>query len=336
LTVEPVAGRFWLGQAGGEMADEVVIAVKRTEPVPWLEMHAHGGQEVVHFLSDLLREQDLQPCTWEEFLRQTDADALRVAATIALTQAVTVRTAGILLDQQQGALAKAFDAITQTLEQSDNAKAAEQLRHLLRYAAVGQRLTQPWRVVVAGAPNVGKSSLVNALAGYPRSIVAETPGTTRDVVTTRIALDGWLIELADTAGQRTEAEALEELGIRQAQATAVRADLCLWVVEAAAPPVWPSQPLERVQFVVNKCDLATNWNKKTAPDAVWVSARTGAGLAALSARVIARLVSDPPPAGAAVPFAARLCAGTEEALRNLSVGNGAEARRVVLSLREHP
>src|SRR5579871_5661822 len=104
LPAEPVAGRFLLGQLGGEIADEVVVAVKRVAPVPWLELHGHGGREVVRFLSDLLREQGLQPCDWPDFLHRIDDDALRVQATIALTQAATVRTAGILLDQQQGAL----------------------------------------------------------------------------------------------------------------------------------------------------------------------------------------------------------------------------------------
>ena len=67
-------------------------------------------------------------------------------------------------------------------------------------------------MVIAGAANVGKSSLVNALAGYQRSVVAATPGTTRDVVTALIAVDGWPVELADTAGWRTDADPLERKG----------------------------------------------------------------------------------------------------------------------------
>ena len=68
--------------------------------------------------------------------------------------------------------------------------------------SVGLRLVSGWRVVLAGRPNVGKSRLLNALAGYERAIVDPTPGTTRDVVTVRTALDGWPVELADTAGLR--------------------------------------------------------------------------------------------------------------------------------------
>ena len=328
----PVGGRFWLGRIGGEVADEVVVAVKQIEPLPWLEVHGHGGREVVRFLIELFREQGLHLCSWEDFLRKTSADALSAEAAIALAHAATPRTAGILLDQQQGALGQALKAIEQALERGETATAAEGLGQLARYATVGRHLTQPYRVVVAGAPNVGKSSLVNVLAGYQRSIVAATPGTTRDVVTIRLALDGWLIELADTAGQRKEAEALEEQGIRRARATAAAADLCLWLLDGSAQPVWPSEPLAAVQYVINKSDLPPVWGPASAPAAVRVSARTGTGLAELCALVIARLVPDPPPPGAAVPFTPRLCEQITEAQRVLVAGYAVEARRIVASL----
>jgi tRNA modification GTPase len=333
LGEEPAGGRFWLGRIGGEVADEVVVAVKQTEPVPWLEVHGHGGREVVRFLIDLFREQGLQLCSWEEFLRKTSTDALTAAAAIALTQAATLRTAGILLDQQQGTLGRALDAIGQALKNGDTGAAQKDLAQLARFADVGQHLTRPWRVVVAGAPNVGKSSLVNALAGYQRSIVAATPGTTRDVVTTRLALDGWLIELADTAGQRTEAEDLEEQGIRRARATASAADLCLWLLDGSAPPVWPSQPLAAVMYVVNKSDLPPAWDRPSAPNAIHVSALTGEGLSELCAAVIARLVPDPPPPGAAVPFTPQLCERIALAQRHVAAGNAGEASRILIVLR---
>ncbi len=334
LPEEPTGGHFWLGRLGGEMADEVVVAVKRIEPLPWLEVHGHGGREVVRFLLELFREQRLQLCSWEDFLRQTSADALSAEATIALAQAATLRTASILLDQQQGALGRALKAILQALERDETAVATEGLAQLMRYATVGRHLTQPWRVAVAGAPNVGKSSLVNAVAGYQRSIVAATPGTTRDVVTARLALDGWSIELADTAGQRTEAEALEEQGIRRARATAAEADLCLWILDGSAPPVWPSDPLAAVLYVINKSDLPSAWDRRTAPDAVRVSALTGAGLAELCAALIARVIPDPLPAGAAVPFTPRISEGIAEAQHLLAAGDAVKTQRIVASLRE--
>jgi len=334
LPAEPAVGRFWLGRLGHEVADEVVVAVKRREPVPWLEVHGHGGREAVRFALALFREQGLQLCGWEDFLYKSGADALSVAAAIAVSQAATVRTAGILLDQQQGALGAALDAILAALERGDTATAEQGLAQLARYAEVGQRLTQPWRVAVAGAPNVGKSSLVNALAGYQRSIVAATPGTTRDVVTTRIALDGWLIELADTAGLRRDAEALEEQGIRRAKATAAGADLVLWVLDGSAPAVWPEDKIEAVLYVVNKTDLPAAWDTQGVEPIVRVSARTGEGLPKLCTALVARLVPDPPSPGAAVPFTSRLCAGIAEPRRCLQAGDKTETRRMVRSLRQ--
>jgi tRNA modification GTPase len=335
LPAAPIAGKFWLGRMGAEVADEVVVAVKRIEPSPWLEVHGHGGREVVRFLLDLLCEQGLQICNWNDFLRKTSDDALSAVAAIALTRAATVRTAGILLDQQQGTLGRALDAILAALDREDTAMAEEGLTQLARYASVGQHLTRPWRVVVAGAPNVGKSSLVNALAGYQRSIVAATPGTTRDVVTTRIALDGWLIELADTAGLRTEVEALEEQGIERAKAAATGADLVLWVLDGSAPAVWPSDAIGVVQYVVNKSDLPSAWELENAESAVCVSAKTGNGLAELCEVLVSRLAPDPPPSGVAVPFTPQLCDGIAEAERLIADGDTTAARWILSRLREY-
>lgn len=336
LDEKPASGRFWLGQLGGEVADEVVVAVKSADPVPWLEVHGHGGREVVRFLLELFREQGGQVCSWEDFVRKTSADALSAAAAIELAQAATLRTASILLDQQHGALARALDAIGQALERGETAAAQEKLARMARYAPLGRHLTRPWRVVVAGAPNVGKSSLVNALAGYQRSIVAATPGTTRDVVTTRLALDGWLIELADTAGQHSAAEELEEQGIRQARAMAAGADLCLWLLDGSTTAVWPDEPLAAVQYVINKSDLPAAWDVASVPNAVRVSARAGEGLAELCSVIVARLVPDPPPSGTAVPFTTRLGEGIAAAQQALDRGASAEARRIVASLPDLP
>jgi tRNA modification GTPase len=329
----PDAGRFWLGWLGDEVADEVMVAVKRGNPMPLLEVHGHGGREVVRFLLELFRAQGLQIGSWEDFLHKTSDDSLRAAAAIALTQAATVRTAAVLLDQQQGALARAFDAILTALDRGDTAAAHADLMQLSRYTPVGQRLTQPWRVAVAGAPNVGKSSLVNALAGYQRSVVAATPGTTRDVVTARIALEGWLIELADTAGLRRETETLEEQGILRARATTAAADLCLWVLDTSAPAVWPDEDTSSILYVLNKIDLRPAWD--CARKAVRISTRTGEGLAELCAALVAQMIPDPPPPGAAVLFTPRLCEGITEARRVLDMGNLAETRRMVASLRAY-
>jgi tRNA modification GTPase len=329
----PEPGKFRLGRLGGDAGDEVVLCVKRLSPTPYLEIHCHGGRAVVRLLLALLTQGGATACDWRDFLRRTDADPLRAAAAAALAAAPTVRTAAILLDQYHGALAAALDAITAALDRGDDAAAAAGLAELNRRAAVGRRLTAPWRVAVVGAPNVGKSSLVNALAGYRRSVVAATPGTTRDVTTTRLAVDGWPVELADTAGVRDAAEALEAAGVAQARAAAASADLRLWVLDASAPPVWPDAAAGALRLVVNKTDLPPSWDLSEAKDAVHVSARTGEGLEALCAALSGWLVPEPPPAGSAVPFTAGLANSITKAERLSASGLRDEARRIIALLR---
>jgi tRNA modification GTPase len=303
---------------GTDVVDEAVLTVKAVQPVPWVEVHCHGGREVVRLLQDALTAQDIRACSWQEFESLTEPDPLRVAAGHALANALTVRTAAILLDQYQGALGKAFEAIRIALERGETAKASWLLANLHRQANVGRHLVTPWRVVVAGAANVGKSSLVNALAGHQRCVVAPTPGTTRDVVTTIIAVDGWPVELADTAGLRESGADLEEQGMDRARRAAAAADLCLWVVDASHPPVWPNEATDRLRLIINKVDLPSVWDLDQSPDAIRVSARTGQGLDVLCHALAQWLVPEPPEAGAAVPFTPRLCDQVEEALRHCS------------------
>ena len=327
-------GRFWLGRFGTELKDEVILAPRQAQPVPWLELHCHGGREVLALLLELFAEHGVRCCTWEEFARiseerttgdtgdtgkdrkeiQLELLSLPVSPVVqsselavALAHAPTARTASILLDQYHGALERALEAVRAARAAGDAAQARRLLDELLRYADLGKHLTRPWRVVVAGAPNVGKSSLVNALAGFQRSVVSETPGTTRDVVTTRLAIDGWPVELVDTAGLREAGETLEEQGIRLARSAAESADLCLWVMDASAPPTLPPADLSiRTLLVVNKIDLCplsvVRGPLQKTTDEVRVSARTGAGIAELCEVVSHTLVPEVPPPGAAVPL----------------------------------
>jgi tRNA modification GTPase len=329
LPTSPPPGRYWLGKIGEELADDVVLAVKQAEPVPHLEVHGHGGQAVLRLLLELFEKRGARICGWEEYVRHTERDALRAAAGTALAHAPTARTAAILLDQYTGALAAALGAIDEALERGETWTASALLAELAGRAELGRHLTAPWRVVIAGAPNVGKSSLANALAGYQRSIVAPTPGTTRDVVTTQLAIDGWPIELADTAGLREEGEELEEEGMRRARETAASADLTLWVMDSSTAPAWPAAEVQNVRLVVNKIDLAAAWDINQVSEAARVSAQTGEGIAELCARLGSWLVPEAPPAGAAVPFNEALAAKVGEALRQALSGEAEGARRTL-------
>ncbi len=315
LPAVPETGRFWLGRFGLDVADEVIVAVKGAEPVPLVEVQCHGGPEVVRYLVELVTARGFQTCSWADFLRGAEVDSLAAAAAVALAGASSLRTAAILLDQYRGAYAAALRRADEARTRGDRDGAARILKELARYAPVGRHLTTPWRVVIAGAPNVGKSSLVNALAGYQRSVVAPTPGTTRDVVTTQLVFDGWPVEVADTAGLRSTPEKLEQIGVSNARAAMDDADLVLWVVDGSSEPVYPDAQSATLKLIVNKADLAPAWNWPAATNILAVSAETGVGLPELCRAIADWLVPDPPPPGAAVPFTAELCDAAEVARR---------------------
>jgi tRNA modification GTPase len=288
LPEQPMTGQTWLGKLGREVGDEVVLFCRDCEPEPHVEIHCHGGPEVVRFLTELFLEKGVAEVPWQEYLLATQPRT-QALATIALTRATTPRVASILLDQYR--LAQAGQT------------GWDDLAALARWAPLGRRLLSGFRVVLAGPPNVGKSSLANALAGYQRSIVSATPGTTRDVVALHLALDGWPVELCDTAGLRDTDAELEQAGIARTRITLDEADLVVWLVDASSPdPVWPDRPGALV--VVNKIDLPPAW--PIPEGALTLSATTGQGLDALIAAIVARLVPEVPPLGTAIPFTPEL------------------------------
>jgi tRNA modification GTPase len=140
--------------------------------------------------------------------------------------------------------------------------------------------------------------------------------------------------LADTAGLRGATESLEEQGIRLAQQTAESADLCLWVLDASAAPVWPAFSSDRLRLVVNKIDLPAAWDLDQAAGAVRVSAQTGAGLAELCEALSRWLVPQAPPPGAAVPFTPFLCQHIDAARKHLAAGELGQAIESVTAARQ--
>jgi tRNA modification GTPase len=170
-------------------------------------------------------------------------------------------------------------------------------------ATVGVHLVQPWRILVAGPVNAGKSSLLNALVGYERAITSPQPGTTRDLVSVQTAFAGWPMQLTDTAGWRPDASGLEGQGIAKMLQSAADADLVLWVEDATQPALAPPAAIAARPWlrVCNKIDLC----QEPRAGCLNISAQTGVGLACLQQRIVATLVGPAPAPDAALLFTPR-------------------------------
>jgi tRNA modification GTPase len=164
---------------------------------------------------------------------------------------------------------------------------------LLRTAPLGRILQEGALAVIVGAPNVGKSSLLNALLHEDRAIVAPTPGTTRDLIEASCHIRGLPLRLIDTAGRRESSDPVEIEGARRARAVLAQAQLLLEVVEAHQPFAearieWPDA-VPRL-LVANKSDLGRH--ESLPPEAVVISAQTGEGLDRLEARIESALLAE--------------------------------------------
>ncbi|MEE8451388.1 MAG: GTPase [Thermoguttaceae bacterium] len=303
-----VFGRFGPKRGEEGPSEEMVVRCHRDGSV---ELHCHGGHATVAMVEAMLLEQGCEAVAWQDWVARGHEDPIAAAAHRALAEARTERTASILLDQYGGALRRALDEIEESLRLDDAALAHRRAEALLARADLGRHLVRPWRVMLAGRPNVGKSSLINALVGYRRAIVHEKPGTTRDVVTATTAVDGWPVELSDTAGLCSTDDAMERAGIALAREQLRKADLVILVFDAGRD--WSqadqvllesTRPQSRPRRLVvhNKCDLSPAAGSR--PPGLSTSATTGTGIESLVRTIAAHLVPDPPEPGTAVPFTA--------------------------------
>lgn len=317
----PLAGRMdrsvIFGRWGGSGGEELVV-VRRADDD--LEVHCHGGSAAAAaILCDLAEVGCLQVThdAWEVTAGEPQRDdaaghreRIAAEARLALARARGPQATRLLAHQLSGSLADAWDEL---LAAPPNRRPLLANR-LLTWQHLGLRLAEPWRVVVSGLPNAGKSSLVNALAGFARSIVSATPGTTRDVLETRLVLEGWDVVLIDTAGLRLDTEdVIEQAGIANALTAAAEADLVLTVSPADQPDTHtrvtsPPTPIPPVQpphlTVVTKSDLLPA-HSAPPPNSLLTSTLTGEGLEALAQAIIHRLIPKVPAPGQAVPFTPR-------------------------------
>ena len=294
-----------------------------------LELHLHGGPAIIEAMSHRLAGlEGLRPAEPGEFTRRAFAngklDLTEAEGLADLIAAETDQQRRLAIRQLQGGLKELYDGwrtglikaqayLEATIDFSDEdipaglgsdvlarvTSLADAIAGHLGDARRGLIVRDGFTIVILGAPNVGKSSLLNALARRDAAIVSATPGTTRDPIEVNLDLGGYAVTLIDTAGLRDTTDAVETEGIRRARAKALAADFRLGVIESA-----DNEPDSRVSLelsahdavLINKCDLLPARRETVSnggPPALYVSAKTGEGieelLAWLEQQVIARV-----------------------------------------------
>jgi tRNA modification GTPase len=319
ITERPRAGKL---VAGGETLDEVVVRrVSGFTGEETVEISCHGGSASVEtILAALGATRADRQALLERGVETGHLDRLRVEAWTRLPRAVTELAALVLQDQAEGALSRAVESMASPGD----------AERLLATAPLGIALASPRRVVLAGSPNVGKSSLFNALLQSDRAIVSPEPGTTRDPVRELLAIEQVPFELIDTAGVEEPRDLIEQLSIERTRRAIKEADVLLFLFDAEAGA--RGQELRfleqlshrRTIFIVNKIDVG---RKKPLLEAVPVSARTGQGLEEVRRRILHALELRPRHLpGEAVVFTTRqerLLA--QAAARRLEIGAVREA-----------
>lgn len=292
-----------------------------------VEYHLHGGWSVIQSLLRALSEQKNHRLALPgEFTRRAfeheKLDLTEAEAIADLIDAETEAQRLQALDQLSGSLQMLYQGWTDKLSQTlalmeadldfsdqdlpddlllrvrpDLTSLIEEITTHLDDNRRGERLRDGFKIVVLGAPNAGKSSLVNALAQREVAIVSPTAGTTRDVIEVHLDLGGYPVIIADTAGLRPEQlgsegqDAIESEGIRRALERARNADLKLLVFDGADAPDPHTLNLidENAVLVINKADQNLHEQTKHLAEAVRISVTTGQGLNSLLQQIQQRL-----------------------------------------------
>lgn len=284
-----------------------------------LELQGHGGPVVLDRLLAQVLALGARAARPGEFSERAflegKLDLTRAEAIADLITAGTEQQARLAARSLRGAFAQRVDALLQALTRvrvlveatldfpdedldpdlavgvaADLERLLADVDSLLGTAQRGERLRDGLLVVLAGAPNAGKSSLLNALAESDRAIVTPVPGTTRDLLHADVQIDGLPLRVVDTAGLRLSPDPIEQEGVRRAREQIDQADLVLWIIDDADPNAEHAAPADLPTQVPrltirNKIDLSGRApGEQSSADGAGVlacSATTGAGLADL-------------------------------------------------------
>lgn len=313
-----------------------------------VELTCHGGMLVCARVLERLLNCGARPAEPGEFSRRafengkmdlTQAEAIMdviAAGSDWALRAAQDQLGGALSAQVRAALDSLLDVAAQLVayidfpEEDIEPATAEallaQLRELradlgalLATATEGRILREGIATAIIGAPNVGKSSLLNLLAGYERAIVSPRAGTTRDTVEERVLLGGLCLRLTDTAGLHESADALEREGMERSRRAGAAADLIIEVADSSQPRPAPLPAFAGVPrlLLLNKCDLPTHpdW---AGSEGLRFSCRTGAGREELAAAVRGLFLHRGESADTLVAVNARHRYALQQALEELS------------------
>lgn len=313
---------------GGEALDEAMAVLLRAPRTytreDMAELHCHGGSACAAAVLRRVLSLGARAAEPGEFTRRAyengRIDLSRAEAVMQLVGAQGEAARRAALRQMrggvagfvEGAVARLTDMLSRIQaavdfpEEVDEAAVGAQVRvELEDVAAQIKRRADPRQarmlregasVVLCGRPNVGKSSLMNALLSAERAIVTDIPGTTRDVLSERFTLGGKVVRLSDTAGIRESEDAIERMGVERAQGEVEAADVVLLVLDASQPLTGEDRLLlknvdGRYILCLNKRDLDGRLEESELPDApvARLCARTGEGVEGLLSRLRERL-----------------------------------------------
>lgn len=309
-----------------QLIDEVLVSVfiaphsYTGEDV--IEVSCHGGNFVTQQILQIMLRNGARMALPGEFTKRAflngKMDLTEAEAVIDLIQAKTKHSQEAAIYQLEGKLYSSIksmlDRITelrcvieldidfsdQGLEYKNTKEFIRELKDIKRKISLlvntgdeGIILNEGYKVVIAGDPNAGKSSLFNKIVENERAIVTEIPGTTRDYIEEDIALEGYLVKLFDTAGMRKGKDRIEKVGIEKSVDIIKQADLILWVhdITINLEKVLNFRKVlnKDVIEVFNKIDLVKEKKKSDDPNIAFVSALSGKGVSDLKKKIINRI-----------------------------------------------